>query len=122
MQCRRKQRPLGLYFPDCDDYPSLICESGLENLYLLCRAECRFYYQSIFLHGQDEGRSLEELDVIFAAPGDPVKNEKRMLHDISVSKARRILGLDDTITEASGDEEENFGAKNTSSEHVEIKA
>lgn len=38
---------------------------------------------------------MEELDVIFAAPGDSVKNEKRMPHNISITKGRRILGLDD---------------------------
>jgi hypothetical protein len=43
-----------------------------------------------------KGRSLEELDVIFAAPGDPVKNEQKMPHNISAAEARRILGLDDT--------------------------
>jgi MFS family permease len=44
---------------------------------------------------ETKGRSLEELDVIFAAPGDPVKNEKKMPHNISTAEARRILGLDD---------------------------
>lgn len=44
---------------------------------------------------ETKGRSLEELDVIFAAPGDPVKNEKRMPHNITIAEGRRILGLDD---------------------------
>jgi hypothetical protein len=38
-------------------------------------------------------RSLEELDVVFAAPGDPVKNEQRMPHHISAEDAREALGL-----------------------------
>jgi hypothetical protein len=42
---------------------------------------------------ETKGRSLEELDVIFAAPGNPVKNEQRMPHNISIPEARRILGL-----------------------------
>lgn len=44
---------------------------------------------------ETKGRSLEELDVIFAAPGDSVKNEKRMPHNISIAKGRQIFGLDD---------------------------
>jgi hypothetical protein len=43
---------------------------------------------------ETRGRSLEELDVIFATPGNPVKNEKRMPHDISVEAAKAALGLD----------------------------
>ncbi|KAI5243381.1 general substrate transporter [Aureobasidium subglaciale] len=39
-------------------------------------------------------RSLEELDVIFAAGGNPVKQEQRMGHNISVGEARQVLGLD----------------------------
>lgn len=39
-------------------------------------------------------RSLEELDVIFATPGDPVKNEKRLPKDISIEAAKAALGLD----------------------------
>jgi MFS family permease len=46
---------------------------------------------------ETRGRSLEELDVIFAAPGNPVKNEKRMPHNISLVEGRRILGLDDDL-------------------------
>lgn len=38
-------------------------------------------------------RSLEELDVVFATPGDPVKNEKRLPHDISIETAKAVLGL-----------------------------
>jgi MFS family permease len=48
---------------------------------------------------ETKGRSLEELDVIFAAPGNPVKNEKRMPHNISIAEGRRILGLDDDEVE-----------------------
>jgi sugar porter (SP) family MFS transporter len=43
---------------------------------------------------ETKGRSLEELDVVFAAPGDPVKNEKSMAKHIDVDAARRTLGLD----------------------------
>ncbi|KAL2010780.1 hypothetical protein VTN00DRAFT_6587 [Thermoascus crustaceus] len=43
---------------------------------------------------ETKGRSLEELDIVFAAPGDPVKNEKRMPHDIPLAEGRQILGLD----------------------------
>jgi hypothetical protein len=50
---------------------------------------------------ETKGRSLEELDVIFAAPGDPVKNEQKMPHNISIAEGRRILGLDDHV--ATGD-------------------
>lgn len=39
-------------------------------------------------------RSLEELDVIFAAGGNPVKQEQRMGHNISIAEARQVLGLD----------------------------
>ena len=38
---------------------------------------------------------MEELDVSFGAPGDPVKNEKKMPHNILLAERRRILGLDD---------------------------
>jgi hypothetical protein len=48
---------------------------------------------------ETKGRSLEELDVIFAAPGNPVRNEKRMPHNISIAEGRRILGLDDDEVE-----------------------
>ncbi|KFY94710.1 hypothetical protein V500_03104 [Pseudogymnoascus sp. VKM F-4518 (FW-2643)] len=44
---------------------------------------------------ETKGRSLEEIDVIFAAPGNPVKIEQKMPHNISISEGRRILGLDD---------------------------
>lgn len=48
-----------------------------------------------FFLPETKGRSLEELDVIFATPGDPVKNEKRLPHDISVADARMTLGLEE---------------------------
>jgi len=48
---------------------------------------------------ETKGRNLEELDVIFAAPGGPVKNEKRMPHNMSIAEGRRILGLDDVEVE-----------------------
>ena len=51
-------------------------------------------------------RSLEELDVVFATPGDPVKNEKRLPHDISIETAKTVLGLaDDDTTESKSDED-----------------
>jgi len=43
---------------------------------------------------ETRGRSLEELDVIFATPGNPVKNEQRMPYDISNETSRAALGLD----------------------------
>jgi hypothetical protein len=55
---------------------------------------------------ETKGRSLEELDVIFAAPGNPVKNEKRMPHDISIAGGRRILGLDDDEVEVQSEHSE----------------
>jgi len=48
-----------------------------------------------FFMVETKGRSLEELDVIFATPGDPVKNEMRMPHDISVADSRATLGLEE---------------------------
>ncbi|KAI7554920.1 general substrate transporter [Hortaea werneckii] len=39
-------------------------------------------------------RSLEELDVVFAAGGNPVLQEKKMTHGLSVDNSRRILGLE----------------------------
>lgn len=47
----------------------------------------------LFIVGTKQ-RSLEELDVIFASGGDPVRKEKLMSHDLSVAEFRRILGLD----------------------------
>ncbi|OJJ06434.1 hypothetical protein ASPVEDRAFT_56078 [Aspergillus versicolor CBS 583.65] len=41
-------------------------------------------------------RSLEELDVIFAAGGDPVQKEKTMPYNIPIEEARRILGLSES--------------------------
>lgn len=39
-------------------------------------------------------RSLEELDVVFAAGGNPVRQEQKMPHGLSVEESRRILGLE----------------------------
>ncbi|KAF8243905.1 general substrate transporter [Wilcoxina mikolae CBS 423.85] len=44
---------------------------------------------------ETKGRSLEELDVIFAAEGNPVWNEMRMEKHIDIHEARRVLGLRD---------------------------
>jgi len=60
---------------------------------------------------ETKGRSLEELDAIFAAPGDPVKNEKRVPHDISIAEGRRILGLDDDEVEVQSESSEKEGGK-----------
>lgn len=47
-------------------------------------------------------RSLEELDVIFAAGGNPVKEEQSTAYNLSVEESRRGLGLTDpTETEVS---------------------
>jgi hypothetical protein len=75
-----------------------------------------------FFMVETKGRSLEELDVIFAAPGDPVKNEIRMAHDISIADARRILGLDvDADADAGEDKSSSLEneKKDGSSPHVE---
>jgi hypothetical protein len=52
------------------------------------------YRSYIFFLVETKQRSLEELDVIFASGGDPVRKEKIMPHDLSVAECRRILGLD----------------------------
>jgi hypothetical protein len=52
-----------------------------------------------FFMVETKGRSLEELDVIFATPDDPAKNEKRLPHDISVADARVTLGLEEAKSE-----------------------
>lgn len=59
---------------------------------------------------ETKGRSLEELDVIFAAPGNPVKNEKKMPRNISLAEGRRILGLDNDLE-----------GNRTESESVQVK-
>ena len=51
-------------------------------------------------------RSLEELDVVFATPGDPVKNEKRLPKDISIETAKATLGL--SYDNHSGNDSEEF--------------
>ncbi|OQD72417.1 hypothetical protein PENDEC_c021G02411 [Penicillium decumbens] len=56
-------------------------------------------------------RSLEDIDVIFAQDGDPVKNEKAMPQNIPVEEARRILGLSETITDVLEDEPKMDEAK-----------
>jgi len=49
------------------------------------------------LIAETAGRSLEDLDVIFAAGGDPVKVEKAMpKNHINHHEARRTLGLADS--------------------------
>ncbi|KAH0346120.1 general substrate transporter, partial [Aureobasidium melanogenum] len=60
-------------------------------------------------------RSLEEIDVIFAAGGNPVKKEQSMPHDLSVHESRRVLGLDEhtevsEVLEHGTDKTEKLGA------------
>lgn len=57
-------------------------------------------------------RSLKELDVIFATPGDPVKNEKRLEYDISIETAKATLGLSST------DASENESKERVTAEYV----
>lgn len=45
---------------------------------------------------ETKGRSLEELDVIFAAGGNPVEAERVTPYGISISEARETLQLDST--------------------------
>lgn len=66
---------------------------------------------------ETEGRNLEELDVIFAAPGDPVKNEQKMPHNLSIAEGRRVLGLDSGADEKS--EGSVDGVKAASGKEVE---
>jgi MFS family permease len=63
---------------------------------------------------ETKGRSLEELDVVFATPGDPVKNEKRLPRHISVADARITLGLD-------VDDQKNLHGHNLAEDLVESK-
>jgi hypothetical protein len=42
---------------------------------------------------------LEELDVVFAAGGNPVRAEQKMPHGLSVEESRRILGLEGVAME-----------------------
>ena len=53
---------------------------------------------------ETKNRSLEELDVIFAAGGNPVWTEKRMPHGMSINESRRILGLEVIDSDASLEE------------------
>jgi hypothetical protein len=53
-------------------------------------------------------RSLEELDVIFAAGGNPVKQGQMMGHKISIAEAREVLGLDVDPTHISSKEMETL--------------
>jgi len=58
--------------------------------------------------------SLEELDVIFASGGNPVRKEKVIPHDLSVAESRQILGLDVKY----GSSEEGFNTTNVGVEKV----
>jgi hypothetical protein len=58
--------------------------------------------------------SLEELDVIFASGGNPVRKEKVIPHDLSVAESRQILGLDVKY----GSSEEGFNTMNVGVEKV----
>ena len=77
----------------------------MENICHLCRLQCLLrphhlllltysYLVTALIIAETAGRSLEDLDVIFAAGGNPVKVEKAMpRHHIDHNEARRALGL-----------------------------
>ena len=67
---------------------------------------------------ETKGRSLEELDVVFATPGDPVKNEKRLPHDIAIEAAKMALGLEDADSESGSPEK---SVENVAQVHMEEK-
>ena len=69
---------------------------------------------------ETKGRSLEELDVVFAMAGNPVKNEKRLPKDISVEQARMELGLDDGTESVHGDEKNVARVAHVGSSEEEI--
>jgi len=49
---------------------------------------------------ETKGRSLEEIDVIFAAGGSPVHEERKMPHHMSIGQAREIMELDKVDADA----------------------
>ena len=70
-----------------------------------------------FFMVETKGRSLEELDVVFATPGDPVKNEKRLPYNINVADARVTLGLEEVKGQHGHDlAEDLFPGRKTSGE------
>ena len=74
--------------------PSSFFNIGWKTYIIYAVLNASFIPIIYFFLVETKGRSLEEMDVIFATPGDPVKNEKRMPHDISIAGSRRRLGLD----------------------------
>lgn len=75
--------------------PSSFANIGYKTYIVYAVLNATFIPIIYFFVVETKNRSLEELDVIFAAKGNPVKNEQRMPHDISIEEARRILGLND---------------------------
>jgi len=71
---------------------------------------------------ETKGRSLEELDVVFAMAGGPVKNEKRLPQDISIQQARLGLGLDDGTEKVKGHEHDVVAHMEVSGLEVARKA
>lgn len=116
-QRHRQRRQLDLLLRGRHDHSARDGESWLEDLYvslkhyrlgqsiwkvLLTYIRCSIFaiFNAVFVPiiyfflVETKQRSLEELDVIFASGGDPVRKEKIMPHDLSVAESRRILGLD----------------------------
>lgn len=82
---------------NCKFYPySLAVRSVLTKIQYIIFAIFNFCFCPIiyFFLVETKKRSLEELDVVFAAGGNPVKQEQKMEHGISVQQARFVLGLD----------------------------
>lgn len=78
--------------------PASFANLGWKTYIIYAVLNASFIPIIYFFLVETKGRSLEELDIVFAAPGDPVKNEKRMPYDIDIDEARRTLGLDDSVT------------------------
>lgn len=66
-------------------------------------------------------RSLEELDVVFAAGGNPVLQEQRMPHGLSGEESRRILGLEGVCMATVPGESLKTSDLETRVEHVHSK-
>ncbi|KAI5778312.1 general substrate transporter [Geopyxis carbonaria] len=79
--------------------PVSFAEIGYKTYIVYAVLNAAFLPIIYFFLVETKGRSLEELDVVFAMAGNPVLNEKNMAHNINVDEARRTLGLD--VTEGS---------------------
>lgn len=66
-------------------------------------------------------RSLEELDVVFAAGGNPVSQEQKMPHGLSIEESRRILGLEEVCIATAPSEYSKGSDNETRLEHVHQK-